>query len=103
LLDALHGLGRGDSPEYTAAPTLAPRWVVKVRHTPRAPARELEGEGEEVAPSEQTLRLYSPAAARWLARLDGRALSYNLPAAAAVALTGLLGPSALPAVLPPAR
>jgi hypothetical protein len=93
LLAALHALERGESPTYEAAPAAPPRWVLQLRHSPlsTAPTKTSAGgpaveAGEEVAPQEQTLRLYPAADGGLVARLDARGVSYRLPPAAATAL-----------------
>jgi len=84
LLSALHGLERGESPTYAAAPPTPPRLTLQLQHAPLAAAAEVQG--EEVAPPEQTLRLYPDPDGGWLARLDQRQVSYRLPAAPVAAL-----------------
>lgn len=97
LLSALRSLGRSASFTYAAAPPAPPQLTLHVRHRPltaavlpRATERAAVTLGEEVAPEEQTLRLYPGESAAWLARLDERGVTYRLPAAAAAAVEAAL-------------
>lgn len=97
LLTALQALGRSESFTYAAAPWAPPQLTLYVRHQPltdamlpRATALAAVTLGEEVAPAEQTLRLYADGAAGWVARLEDRAVSYRLPQTTAAAVTEAL-------------
>lgn len=94
LLAALHGLEHGESPAYAAAPAAPPRLTLRLEHTPLTAVAAVQG--EEVAPPEQTLRLYPAPGGGWHARLDQRQVSYGLPAPAVAALQ-----DALAALRPP--
>lgn len=97
LLAALHDLARSESADYAPLPADPPRFTLEVHHRPLTaallpPSTELAAvtQGEEVAPADQTLRLYpAPAAGLW-ARLDERAVTYRLPKAATEALENAL-------------
>lgn len=94
LLAALHALTRSESAAYAAAaPAVPPLLTLHLRHAPLTAAASprptevaVVVEGEDVAPLEQTLRLYPAAEAGLLARLDRRGVTYRLPSAAAAAV-----------------
>lgn len=110
LLSALQALGRSASFTYAAAPPASPQLTLHVRHRPltalvlpRSTELAAVTLGEEVAPPEQTLRIYPDGPdgpdgpGGWVARLDERGVTYRLPESASAAVKAALselGPAA---------